>query len=273
MTESIKDLIAQGEGLKIEFKAKLFNEKQIAIVLTSFANTEGGHLFIGVADNSEIIGLSDDESLLVKERLTRICKSLFSYKFHVEIVKIGERNIVYAQVDKAPDYLSPISTGEGKFYKREGEASRLYQTKTFSMREKPDKKIRGFVAMSFRIEEEPALIDYFNAMLRATIKSELPIELIRMDLDEGDYEISQEIMNKISESDFLIADFTLNSHNVYFETGFARGKGLPIIQTARKETDLQFDVRNWKTSFYRNATELEEKLVSKLKKVYFDLTN
>jgi predicted HTH transcriptional regulator len=271
MTESIKELISQGEGPKIEFKTRLVHERQIAVVLTAFANTEGGYLFIGVSENSEILGLSDEESFRVRERLSRICKSLFSFKYQVDIIQINDRKIVYAQIDKAPEHLAPISTGEGKIYKRVGDNIRPQQTRAFSLKTENTKKIKGFVAMSFRIEEEPALIDYFNAMLRAASNTGLPIELIRMDLEEGDYEISQEIMNKIKDSDFLIADFTLNSHNVYFEAGFARGRELSIIQTTRKDTELQFDVRNWKTLFYRNATELEEKLISRLKKVYIDL--
>lgn len=46
--------------------------------------------------------------------------------------------------------------------------------------------------------------------------------------------------------------------NVYFELGYARGKGKVTIQLARRDTTLEFDVRNWRTSFYKNATELEE---------------
>ena len=40
------------------------------------------------------------------------------------------------------------------------------------------------------------------------------------------------------------------------------------MQTARKETPLEFDVRNWATLFYKNATELEELLVAKFRDIY-----
>jgi hypothetical protein len=138
---------------------------------------------------------------------------------------------------------------------------------------KPKGEIIGFVAMSFRDEEEPSLIDYYNAMLRAAIRTNLPIKLTRIDLAEGDFEISQQIMIEIENANFVLADFTLSPHNVYFEVGFARGVKRPIIQTAKKGTQLQFDVRNWKTLFYRNATELEETLMPKLKETYKSLTN
>jgi hypothetical protein len=52
--------------------------------------------------------------------------------------------------------------------------------------------------------------------------------------------------------------------NVYFEAGYARGCGKPVLQTARAGTVLQFDVKTWRTTFFKNATELEEKLVGEL---------
>lgn len=125
--------------------------------------------------------------------------------------------------------------------------------------------------MSFREEEVPSLIDYYKAMERAVISCQLPITLRRIDLVEGDYEISQKIMEQIDNSDLIIADFTLSSRNVYFELGYARGLRRRIIQTARKGTQLEFDARNWRTLFYRNATELEEKLIPELKTVYEEL--
>jgi len=43
---------------------------------------------------------------------------------------------------------------------------------------------------------------------------------------------------------------------------------MPIIQTARKGTLLEFDVRNWHTTFYRNATELEKALPNEFASAY-----
>jgi hypothetical protein len=135
-----------------------------------------------------------------------------------------------------------------------------------------NKRLVGFVAISFRNEQDPALIDYYNAMLRSVARTKLPINLNRIDCKEGDYEISQQIMHEIKKCDFILADFTLNSHNVYFEVGFGRAIRKKIIQTAKADTPLQFDVRNWKTIFYRNATELEEKLIPVFRDLYQDLT-
>jgi len=272
-----QSLISNGESEMVEFKSKLINQHDIAKVLTSFANTKGGNLIIGVGDNGEIIGLSEEEALNTKDRLQRICSSLFSFPFEVEKLTIKGKSIVFAKIDQAPEHLLPILTGNGDFYVREGNRTirPTLDNKTLHSNEdnlKSKKQIVGFVAMSFRDEEEPSLIDYFEAMLRAVERTRLPIVLTRIDLKEGDFEISQQIMNEIDSCSFVIADFTLGPHNVYFEVGYARGKDRKVIQTARKGSSLQFNVHHWKTSFYRNATELEVKLIPRLISTYEELT-
>lgn len=138
-------------------------------------------------------------------------------------------------------------------------------------REFTEQKCVVFVAMSFRIDEDPALIDYFEAMRRAADKTRLPLDLRRIDRVEGDFEISQRILTEIDIAGIVIADFTLSPRNVYFEVGYARGKGKRVIQTARKDTHLEFDTRGWKTIFYRNATELEAALAQALTSAYCDI--
>jgi hypothetical protein len=119
---------------------------------------------------------------------------------------------------------------------------------------------------------DPSLVDYFEAMKRAVNSTSLPIDLVRMDLLEGDYEISQRIMDEIDKADILLADFTLGPANVYFERGYARGRNRRVVQAARKGTLLEFDTRNWHTIFYKNATELETALVPALEQADRDVT-
>lgn len=270
-------IISQGETDRIEFKTKLLNQHDIAKVLTAFANTDGGYLIIGVGDKSEILGLSEEEAFKTLTRLQNICNSLFSYPFEIGKVSIEGKLLVYVKIEKAPEQFLPITTATGEYYVRSGDRNVYAQLQTIAFKSNSDKpkatkEIIGFVAMSFREEEEPALIDYYKALLRAVEKTKLPIKLIRMDLQEGDYEISQQIMTEIDNCHFVLADFTLNPHNVYFEIGYARGARKRIIQTSIKGVVLQFDVRNWPTLFYRNATELEEKLIPKFEAVYKELT-
>lgn len=267
------DLISQGESEKIEFLLTLpKSEHFITIILSAFANTKGGHLFIGVSTDGNIVGLPYADTIETADRLTKICDSIFTYPFKIELLNFNNRNIVYAKIDEAPEHLKPITTGNGTSYVKNGRRVKNTNPENKKLAKddlKPQTgEITGFIAMSFRTEEDPSLIDYYNAMIRAAQRTTLPIRLTRIDLEEGDFEISKQIMTAIQNADFILADFTLSPHNVYFEVGFARGANKRIIQTAKKDTILQFDVRNWRTLFYRNATELEEKLVPSLEAIY-----
>ena len=125
--------------------------------------------------------------------------------------------------------------------------------------------------MSFRTGDEPALVDYFEAMKRAATATTLPLELLRIDFVDGDYEISQKIMSELDSCEIVVADFTLSPHNVYFELGYARGRQKYVIQTARKDTKLEFDIRNWRTIFYLNGKELEERLEASFTAAYNEI--
>ena len=273
------EIILNGESDTVEFKTKLPPADLIAKILTAFANSHGGILIVGISDNGEIIGLSNNELMNTLIRLQHLAASLFSWPIEINSVNIDGKNIVYAVVDKAPPHLAPVMTAKGAiFTQRAGRLTRLESKDFFKsaiIDVKPNQakeEYIAFVAMSFREEEEPALVDYLRAMERAVNTTELPIKLTRMDLVEGDYEISQQLMDEIDRADIVIADFTLNPANVYFELGYARGRKRRVIQTARKGTLLEFDIRNWRTLFYRNATELEQKLIAELKAAYADIT-
>ncbi|GAB4040572.1 AlbA family DNA-binding domain-containing protein [Spirosoma gilvum] len=53
-------LIEQGEHSRLEFKRQLSSPNRIARTLAAFANTSGGVLLIGVADDGKITGVSSE---------------------------------------------------------------------------------------------------------------------------------------------------------------------------------------------------------------------
>jgi len=56
-SDDIEEVIARGENVQVEFKAKLSdNNREVVETLVSFSNTEGGIILFGVDDNGEIIG-------------------------------------------------------------------------------------------------------------------------------------------------------------------------------------------------------------------------
>ena len=68
-------------------------------------------------------------------------------------------------------------------------------------------------------------------------------------IDRHDYtgKIDDEVIAQIRRSRFLVADFTHETRetvrgSVYYEAGFAHGLNIPVIFTARKGSDVHFDL-------------------------------
>lgn len=58
--DQLDNLILQGEHTRLEFKRQLSSPDRIARTLAAFANTSGGILLIGVADNGKIVGVTSE---------------------------------------------------------------------------------------------------------------------------------------------------------------------------------------------------------------------
>jgi predicted HTH transcriptional regulator len=67
MSQKIKKLIEQGEGVSLDFKQLIQNPHKIAKSMVSFANTHGGILLIGVRDNGSIAGIKAEEEFHMLE--------------------------------------------------------------------------------------------------------------------------------------------------------------------------------------------------------------
>ncbi|MBW2034876.1 MAG: putative DNA binding domain-containing protein [Deltaproteobacteria bacterium] len=56
----LKIVSAEGEGQKVEFKVKLSG---LAKEMVAFANASGGSIFLGIADDGQIVGVADSNRL------------------------------------------------------------------------------------------------------------------------------------------------------------------------------------------------------------------
>jgi len=267
--EGLRKIIAAGENSSVEFKLRFGAENSIARHLSAFANSGGGIMIFGVADDKNVVGFSgEEEKSQTHARLSRLARKLLPQSnFVTGRAEINGREVIFIVVDEVPASVKPIRIATGDALTlSDGVVVELASAQPTIL--SASKRFKIFVAMSFRTEEEPALVDYYQAMERAKKATGLPIDLVRIDLVEGDYEISQRIMDEIDKADAVLADFTLSPANVYFEIGYARGRKRRVIQTARKGTTLEFDARNWRTIFYKNATELEKALEKALMEAY-----
>lgn len=136
----------------------------------------------------------------------------------------------------------------------------------------------AFVAMWFNDEE---MKDVFESAIKPAVQiaTEGQLTAFRVDNKEHNNDITDEIIAGIKDSRFVIADMTGYRGGVYYEAGFARGLGKPVILTCRKdwfdgETDcngkvikekIHFDINHLNVIVWNTLDELKKRLISRIK--------
>jgi predicted HTH transcriptional regulator len=90
----LQQLVAQGEGLQLEFKRKANHPDKIVKEVVAFANTKGGKLLIGVDDDKSIVGLkyANEDEFVLKQAIDKHCKPAVQYT--IERVLVAPNRIV-----------------------------------------------------------------------------------------------------------------------------------------------------------------------------------
>ena len=148
---SIEEMIAEGESDELEFKSTLrwdlrdgiTNKKLEEVILktvAAFANSDGGTLLIGVADDGEILGLENDYASLGdadKDKFEMHLRNLLSNAFgksftasrvRIRFPEVNDHEICHLDIQQHHEPLVlPISDKNGnkveKFFVRNGNAS------------------------------------------------------------------------------------------------------------------------------------------------------
>ncbi len=71
-SNNLRALIREGEHENQDFKYKISSSRKIARTLSSFANTTGGRLLIGVRDNGMIAGVKDEDDIYMIESAAEV---------------------------------------------------------------------------------------------------------------------------------------------------------------------------------------------------------
>ena len=120
---------------------------------------------------------------------------------------------------------------------------------------------RLFVMMSIS-SENPELEDVLSAIRRAS-KSQ-GVDCTRVDEVEHSGKLTDLILDHIDKSRYLICDVSTERPNVYYELGYAHGRGKEVILIARYGSIVHFDIKDYNIIFYRNFTELEERIAKRI---------
>jgi hypothetical protein len=111
-----------------------------------------------------------------------------------------------------------------------------------------------FVIAAFRPDMEPI----FEGIREAGAAHGLDVKRVK-DL-QGDYRITDQIIQMIKAARFVVVDLSHERPNVYFELGYARGLGKTVITIAREGTTVHFDVKDWTYISYVDSRVLERDL-------------
>ncbi len=76
--------------------------------------------------------------------------------------------------------------------------------------------------------------DSIFQQMKRTLR-EIGVSLRRVDRIEHNDDIDDRIILEITQADFVIADLTYARPSVYFEAGYAQGRPVPVVYTARKD--------------------------------------
>jgi nucleoside 2-deoxyribosyltransferase len=124
----------------------------------------------------------------------------------------------------------------------------------------------GFVAMSFN-KDNALLSQAFDKAIKPAIEDDAGYkEALRVDRKEFLGDIVFEIIARIRESRFLVADVTQHRNGVYFEAGYAMGMGLPVIWMCHEE-DMKlahFDTSHLNHIVWNDVGELRKNLANRI---------
>ncbi|MDL1972367.1 MAG: putative DNA binding domain-containing protein [Deltaproteobacteria bacterium] len=112
----LREKIAKGENIHIEFKEGVRSNEELAKHIVCFANTDGGQIFIGVADDGIIIGVEDIDEIVrrIDDVAFNRCEPPISVI--VETIKADEGTVLVVNVPKGRQ--RPYRTSKGFYYIR-----------------------------------------------------------------------------------------------------------------------------------------------------------
>ena len=88
-TKELKKLISSGEGIQVDFKSDLplLAMEDLSKDFAAFANSEGGHIIVGVSDTGEILGVDTDDKISQIHQEALHCRPPVTVKVTEEVIE------------------------------------------------------------------------------------------------------------------------------------------------------------------------------------------
>jgi len=124
-TIELIERISNGEDSYTQFKENITNNDKLAEELVAFSNSKGGVLIIGVSDNNDIVGLSDDDIRRLNQLIGNVINSNITPPIYpiTEIKKIEDKKLLLL-VTIVEGSNKPYSTNKGIYLTKAGSDKR-----------------------------------------------------------------------------------------------------------------------------------------------------
>jgi ATP-dependent DNA helicase RecG len=112
----LRERIARGEDLHTDFKERFDSDRELAKDIVCFANTDGGQLIFGVANNRDIVGVVDPDWLCAKVDDISYQHCGPPITVVQEVLDVGGKKVVVVNIPKGDQ--RPYGTKSGHYYVR-----------------------------------------------------------------------------------------------------------------------------------------------------------
>ncbi|MBD0832523.1 AlbA family DNA-binding domain-containing protein [Aestuariibaculum sediminum] len=235
------------ENNKVEYKAVLPPAKNIARLISSFANSEGGYIILGVSDSLGLIGLSQD---FHANSITHKALDLLSPspKVEYQYVNYNDISLYVIGIEKSDTVIKL----EGKIYKRIGDSSVLKNPQQLDFKANGFERIK---TISQQLDDYKTnatnskikLIEHYQSILK--VMDDLQIILYPKTPDEPTTNQEGKILSRILYSSFA-DNFETYLSDLLYEIFLADPITLKSKQTVTIEdvlncSDLQEFIKYW----------------------------
>jgi ATP-dependent DNA helicase RecG len=178
--EELRRRILEWEGPHTDFKRSLGRNIELAKDLVSFANSDGGQLVVGVADDRQVVGVDDVDSLMISVDQVAFQQCSPPVTVIPETVILDGLTVLVLNVPKGDQ--RPYATSEGKYFVRSGSRCR---------RASREELLRLFQASQSLFYDEQPLRRLTSADLDQTLFHRYLVDVGLADLDVDDGRLMQ----------------------------------------------------------------------------------
>lgn len=106
-----------------------------------------------------------------------------------------------------------------------------------------------------------AVQNFFDVVVKPVVEGELGYRLHTVDGSQahGFARIDEEIFARLHRSAVVIADTTGSRPNCFIELGYAFGRGLPTIVTARAGSEAPFDIKTFSALYWKTTGTTDDR--------------